>query len=71
MTPEQAELIRKSFDAMGLARRRIADLCYQRLFGLAPEALTVTEVTTPIGLIVALAVAPPGVPPLITTFAVV
>jgi hemoglobin-like flavoprotein len=38
MTTEQAELIRKSFDAMGLARRRIADLCYQRLFELAPEA---------------------------------
>jgi hemoglobin-like flavoprotein len=38
MTTEQAELIRKSFDAMGLARRRIADLCYHRLFELAPEA---------------------------------
>ena len=35
---EQAELIRKSFDAMGLARRRIADLCCQRLFELAPDA---------------------------------
>jgi hemoglobin-like flavoprotein len=38
MTPEQAALIRKSFDAMWPLRRRIADLCYGRLFELAPEA---------------------------------
>ncbi len=38
MTPEQAALIRTSFDAMWPIRRRLADLCYSRLFELAPEA---------------------------------
>ena len=38
MTPEQAELIRKSFDAMWPMRRNLADSCYSRLFELAPEA---------------------------------
>jgi hemoglobin-like flavoprotein len=38
MTAEQNELIRDSFDAMWPVRRRIAELCYRRLFELAPEA---------------------------------
>ena len=38
MTPEQVDLIRKSFDAMYPMRRDIADLCYGRFFELAPEA---------------------------------
>jgi hemoglobin-like flavoprotein len=38
MTPEQADLIRKSFDAMWPKHRSIADLCYGRFFELAPEA---------------------------------
>jgi hemoglobin-like flavoprotein len=38
MTPEQADLIRKSFDAMWPKHRNIADLCYGRFFKLAPEA---------------------------------
>jgi hemoglobin-like flavoprotein len=38
MTPEQVELIRKSFDAMWSMRGDIADLCYSRFFELAPEA---------------------------------
>jgi hemoglobin-like flavoprotein len=38
MTPEQAELIRKSFDAMWPMRRSIAGLCYGRFFELAPDA---------------------------------
>ena len=38
MTPEQADLIRKSFDAMWPMRRAIADLCYGRFFELAPDA---------------------------------
>ena len=38
MTPEQAALIRKSFDAMWPIRGRIADTCYSRLFELAPDA---------------------------------
>jgi|SRR6516162_1987948 hemoglobin-like flavoprotein len=38
MTPEQVDLIRKSFDAMWPMRRDIADLCYSRFFELAPEA---------------------------------
>ena len=38
MTPEQAELIRKSFDAMWPMRLNFADSCYSRLFELAPEA---------------------------------
>lgn len=38
MTPEQVDLIRKSFDAMWPIRRDIADLCYSRFFELAPDA---------------------------------
>jgi hemoglobin-like flavoprotein len=38
MTPEQAELIKRSFDAMWPMRRKIAALCYSRLFELAPDA---------------------------------
>jgi hemoglobin-like flavoprotein len=38
MTPEQADLLRKSFDAMYPMRRDIADLCYRRFFELAPDA---------------------------------
>src|SRR5947209_18223300 len=37
MTPEQAALVRKSFDAMWPMHRKIADLCYTRLFELAPD----------------------------------
>ena len=38
MTPEQVKLIRKSFDAMWPMRGDIAELCYGRLFELAPDA---------------------------------
>lgn len=38
MTPEQADLIRKSFDAMWSLNRDIGDLCYSRFFELSPEA---------------------------------
>ena len=38
MTPEQVDLIRKSFDAMWSMRGEIADLCYSRFFELAPDA---------------------------------
>ena len=38
MTPEQVDLIRKSFDAMWPMRGDIAELCYGRLFELAPDA---------------------------------
>jgi hemoglobin-like flavoprotein len=38
MTPEQADLIRKSFDAMWPIRRDVAGLCYGRFFELAPDA---------------------------------
>ena len=38
MTPEQADLIRKSFDAMYPMLRDIADLCYRRFFELVPDA---------------------------------
>ena len=38
MTPEQVDLIKKSFDAMWSMRGEIADLCYSRLFELAPDA---------------------------------
>jgi hemoglobin-like flavoprotein len=38
MTPEQVDLIRKSFDAMWPIRRDVAELCYSRFFELAPEA---------------------------------
>ena len=38
MTPEQVDLIRKSFDAMLSMHREIAALCYSRFFELAPDA---------------------------------
>ena len=38
MTPEQIDLIRKSFDAMWPVRRKLADLFYARFFELAPDA---------------------------------
>ena len=38
MTPEQVDLVRKSFDAMWPMRGDIADLCYRRFFKLAPGA---------------------------------
>ena len=38
MTPEQVDIIRKSFDAMWSMRGDIADLCYSRFFELAPDA---------------------------------
>src|SRR3974390_2948464 len=38
MTPEQVDLIRKSFDAMWPMRGDIAELCYNRFFELAPDA---------------------------------
>jgi hemoglobin-like flavoprotein len=38
MTPEEVELIRKSFDAMWSVRDDIAELCYSRFFELAPDA---------------------------------
>ena len=37
MTPEQVELIRKSFDAIWPTRGDFADLCYSRFFELAPD----------------------------------
>jgi hemoglobin-like flavoprotein len=38
MTPEQVDLLGKSFDAMWPIRRDIADLFYSRFFELAPDA---------------------------------
>lgn len=38
MTPEQVDLLRKSFDVMYPIRRDIADLCYSRFFELTPDA---------------------------------
>ena len=38
MTPEQVDLIRKSFDALWPVRRRLADAFYNRFFELAPDA---------------------------------
>src|SRR5262245_11219218 len=38
MTPEQVDLIKKSFDAMWSMRGEIAELCYSRLFELTPDA---------------------------------
>ena len=38
MTPEQVDLVRKSFDSMWPMGRDIADLCYGRFFELAPDA---------------------------------
>jgi hemoglobin-like flavoprotein len=38
VSPDQAALIKKSFDTMWPVHRHIADLCYQRLFELDPAA---------------------------------
>jgi hemoglobin-like flavoprotein len=38
ITPEQADLVRRSFDAIWSVRRKVAELFYQRLFELAPDA---------------------------------
>jgi hemoglobin-like flavoprotein len=38
MTPEQVDLLRKSFDEMWSMSGDIADLCYSRFFELAPGA---------------------------------
>jgi hemoglobin-like flavoprotein len=38
ITPEQADLVRRSFDAIWPVRRKVAELFYQRLFELAPDA---------------------------------
>src|SRR5262245_60551388 len=37
MTPEQIDLVRKSFDALWPVRRKLAEQFYGRLFELAPE----------------------------------
>src|SRR5262250_3486156 len=37
MTPEQIDLIRKSFDALWPFRRKLAEQFYGRLFELAPD----------------------------------
>jgi hemoglobin-like flavoprotein len=37
MTPEQIDLVRKSFDALWPFRRRLAEHFYSRFFELAPE----------------------------------
>jgi len=38
MTPEQIDLVRKSFDALWPFRRKLADQFYDRFFELAPDA---------------------------------
>jgi hemoglobin-like flavoprotein len=38
MTPDQVDLVRKSFDALWPVRQRLADLFYGRFFELAPDA---------------------------------
>jgi hemoglobin-like flavoprotein len=38
MTPKQADLIRRSFDAIWPVRRQIAGLFYRRFFELSPDA---------------------------------
>jgi hemoglobin-like flavoprotein len=38
MTPEQVDLIRRSFDAIWPVRRKLAGLFYSRFFELAPDA---------------------------------
>jgi hemoglobin-like flavoprotein len=38
MTPDQAVIIKKSFDAMWPFHHNIADLCYRRLFEIDPGA---------------------------------
>src|SRR5262249_23440723 len=37
MTPEQIDLVRKSFDALWPFRRKLAELFYSRFFDLAPD----------------------------------
>jgi hemoglobin-like flavoprotein len=37
MTPEQMDLVRKSFDALWPFRRKLAELFYGRFFELAPD----------------------------------
>jgi hemoglobin-like flavoprotein len=37
MTPEQIDLVRKSFDALWPFRRKLADQFYDRFFELAPD----------------------------------
>ena len=38
MTPEQVDLVRKSFDALWPSHRRLAEVFYSRFFELAPDA---------------------------------
>jgi len=38
MTPEQVDLVRRSFDAIWPVRRKLAALFYSRFFELAPDA---------------------------------
>jgi hypothetical protein len=38
VTPEQIELVRRSFDAIWPVRRKLADQFYGRFFELAPDA---------------------------------
>ena len=38
MTPDQIELVRRSFDGLWPVRRKLAELFYSRFFKLAPEA---------------------------------
>ena len=38
MTPEQTEIIRRSFDSIWPVRRKFAGLFYRRFFELAPDA---------------------------------
>jgi hemoglobin-like flavoprotein len=38
MTPEQIDLVRRSFDAIWPVRRKLANLFYSRFFELAPDA---------------------------------
>jgi hemoglobin-like flavoprotein len=37
MTPEQIDIVRKSFDSIWPVRRKLADLFYSRFFELAPD----------------------------------
>src|SRR5947208_15935050 len=39
MTPEQIDLVRKSFDALWPFRRKLAEQFYGRVFELAPDTL--------------------------------
>ena len=38
MTPQQVDLVKRSFDAIWPVRRKLAGLFYERFFALAPEA---------------------------------